>query len=228
MMFAQVLYVHWKAGRWVLIPVLLLAFGLPLLALRTVAQVAGSGADARAADWIVLLQGFSPVFPLVALLLGTAAALTAWSWDHRGDHIYALSLPLHRRDYALLKFAGGMVLVGVPVLAALAGVLMATFTTPLPAGLQAYPFAFTMRFLLAAVLAYALMFALAAGTKRTTTGVVIGIVAFLVFGTMGVDLLQTVLRQPEIWTPKDVLDAALNRWPGPFHVFGGNWLFVDV
>jgi hypothetical protein len=230
MIFNQTLYVHWKAARWLLLPLVLLCFGLPQLMLRMADTIAGTsgGFDSPSAVFLVLVQGWTPVFPLLALLIGSALALTAWSWDHRGDHVYALSLPLHRREYALLKFAGGALLLVLPVAAALAGILSGLLMSQLPAGLQAYPVAFTGRFLLASVIAYAVVFALAAGTMRTTLIVVLGTIAVLVFGSLLMIFLQDALQRPELWTPLDVFDAALNRWPGPFHVFGGSWLFIDV
>lgn len=227
-MMRQMLYLQWKAARWVLAPFIVLAFALPVLAVRTATSAAATGPEGLNATILVVLQIWSPIFPLLALLVGVAVGLTAWSWDHSTNHVYALALPVQRWEYAVLKMGAGAMVLLLPVVAAWLGALVASLSVTLPTELHAYPTAFGVRFLIAALVTYGAAFALAAGTVRTTAWLVIGVVVFLVFGTFLAEFLRDALRLEAIWTPLDVLHAALVRWPGPFHVFGGNWMLIDV
>jgi hypothetical protein len=226
-MLAQMTYLQWKASRWVLLPFVLLCFGLPQLAVRLATEAATHRGVVGASELIYTLQAWMPVFPLLAAIVGFAAALTAWVWDHNANHVYALSLPLRRSQYALLKLAAGGASLLVPVCAIFVGSLIAIFLNDLPDGLRAYPVAFTVRFLLAAVLAYALGFALAAGTIRTTVLIVAGFLLFLIGGTLLADFIENAM-QIEVLTPLDLLYDAFGTWAGPFHVYGGAWTLIDV
>ena len=62
------------------------------------------------------------------------------------------------------------------------GSIVATLTLDIPAGLQAYPGWFTVRFLMAALVSYAGFFALSSGTTRTALLVVGGFVALVIGG----------------------------------------------
>ena len=224
----QTLALQWRSTRWALLPFVVAGFGLPLAATQS-AEAAGATSPIDASNAMLLaLQNWTPLFPLTAALLGVTAGLAAWSWDHRANHVYALSLPLPRWRYALLKFGAGALLLLVPVVAVLAGVLLGRATLDLPPELHAYPFSFALRFLLAALILYALTFALAAGTMRTAIWVISGFVAFLLFGTFAVTFAREAFGIPNLPTPIDLVHAALVRWPGPFHVFGGNWMPIDV
>ena len=108
---------------------------------------------AAATVWLAMLFG-------TALFAERSAGVLARHWKH----VYALSLPLARWEYALLKFAAGVTLVLIPVVALLAGTLLGLAGLDVPDGLHAYPFAFTFRFMLAVLIAYAAAFAAAAFT----------------------------------------------------------------
>jgi hypothetical protein len=226
-MLAQMTYLQWKASRWVLLPFVLLCFGLPQLALRLAAEGATYRGVMVAESFVYGLQLWMPVFPLLAAIVGFAAALTAWVWDHNANHVYALSLPVRRSQYTLLKLAAGGASLLMPVLAILLGALVAILLNEVPEGLRAYPVAFTMRFLLAALLAYALGFALAAGTIRTTVIVIAAFLLFLIGGTLLVGFIES-LTKLDLVTPVDLLYNAFGTWAGPFHVYGGAWTLVDV
>ena len=227
-MLGQSLALQWRVSRWPVVPFVLAGFGLPLLALRGAQGIAARVPEGPAEAILVTLQNWTPLFPLTAALLGVTLGLGAWSWDHRGNHVYALSLPVGRWEYALLKFAAGGVIMLVPVAAVLAGVSLGLAGFQLPEGLHAYPLAFTLRFLLAALVVYALSFALAAGTIRTALWVISLFLSWLIFGTLAVGFAHEVLGVEQLPTPLDLLNAALSDWPGPFHVFGGNWMPIDV
>lgn len=226
-MLREMLSLHWKASRWVLLPFLLLTFGLPLLVLRLIDQVAAADAAFGAQGSIYVMEMWAPFFPILAAIVGFAVALTGWAWDHRVGHVYALALPVSRARYATQKFLGGLVVLLVPVLALLAGIVLGRMLTTLPDGVQAYPLTFTARFLLASALTYALGFALAAGTMRTVIWLLAGAFLVVVFGTLLVEFLEGALGT-SLWTPLELIFAALVDWPGPFHVFGGSWMLIDV
>jgi len=228
-MLRQMLYLHWKAGRWAVLLLVPVCFGLPLLVSRMAAQSArGIEPSFVANSMISGSQAWAPFFPLIAALAGVAFALTAWTWDHRGNHIYALSLPLPRWEYAVLKFLAGGALLATPVLALFAGALIGSSLLDVPDGLRTYPIALTVRFLLAAVIIYAMTFALAAGTVKTTMRILIGVVVFFIGGSLAGEIVQNVLGLESAFSPFRIFETVLLRWPGPFHVFGGNWMLIDV
>jgi hypothetical protein len=108
-----------------------------------------------------------------------------------------------------------------PVIAVWIGGEISTRLASLPTGLHAYAGSLALRFALAAVLSYTAFFAISAGTPRTA-GIVLGIGAGLVtihilFGAAGIDV--------------DILSPIVNGlfvWPGPFEIFTGRWMLIDV
>lgn len=227
-MLMQSVHAHWKNVRWPLVPFIAAGFALPFAALRWAAGAAEAAVYSPALDAIAAMQIWVFVFPVMAALLGATMALTAWSWDHRANHVYALSLPVTRTRYTALKLAAGAILLLLPVLAAWAGALLGTLTIEVPADLRAYPNAFALRLLLGALICYAVVFALAAGTMKTAVYIITGFLLFLVFGSLFVGFVEELTGRTDLWTPIQIVHAALSEWPGPFHVFGGNWMLLDV
>lgn len=218
-MFKAILYTQWK---WSRLPVLLMVFAgfaLPLLSAR---GTQGAAQDYwQIADMLSSLQSWGLVYPLLAAAVGLWLAFVSWSADHRGKHIYALSLPIPRWNYVLLRFSAGACLLALPALALWAGALVATAATALPPGLQAYPTILALRFGLAALVAYALFFAISAGTNRTA-GYVLAVVGAVVVIQLFIDAVG--------WEVK-VIEPLLLRlvlWPGPFEIFTGRWMLFDV
>ena len=227
-MLKQSLYLQWKIARWPLVPFLLAGFGLPLLALRQSYRSAAQ-ADLNAAEAMLgSLQLWLPLFPLTAALLGFMLGLMAWSWDHRANHVYALSLPVARWEYALQKMIAGLAMLAIPIVAVFAGMMLGVATIEVPQGLVAYPLAFTARFALTALVVYAFCFALAAGTVKTVIRLASAFLFVLIFGTLAIDFVGDAFGYDGLLTPMDALDAAFSRWPGPFHLIGGNWMPIDV
>ena len=211
-MATQILALHWKAVRLGLIPFIVGAFALPLL------SVQGMGGDIEAARAVSMYQVWLPLYPMLAAALGITLALSAWNWDHQQGHVYALSLPVARWEYALLKLGAGVVLTLLPVAAFLAGTLLATWSVSLPQGLNAYPVALTLRF----------MFALASGTIRTTV-----VVLSVVFGApllleLGLGFLGNFYPGLQGASPTEWIFRKLVELPGPFSVFTGSWMLIDV
>ncbi len=229
--YRWMLYVHWKAARWPLALCTLISFSLPLFMMRLMEVPRSIGYEfdrSTAEDMIMVEQSFLPMFPLLAIVTGVTIALTAWTWDHQSRHVYALSLPVSRGRYSLLKMGGGFALLMLPVLALLIGSLLGLAMTPLPPELYAYPFQFVLRFLLAVLIIYAATFTLASSTLRTTILILGGFVIVVIFGTIAVEYLKDALNDHTLVTPFEVLHDAFLYWPGPFSVFGGSWMLIDA
>lgn len=228
-MFQQILFTQWKSIRMGLIPFVIAAFGLPLLAVQGLGPVPEGYEGARVGlqhifdSW----QMWLPWFPALAVTVGATAALNAWSWDHKTDHIYALSLPISRPRYAAWKMGAGALLVVVPALGLWLGALLASASIDIPASVNTYPTALAVRFFLASLLAYSMFFALAAGTIRTTVIVLGGFVGTMVLFGIMTDYASAVVPgfafNFSTW-----LVESLIEWPGPFEVFSGNWSLIDV
>lgn len=230
-MFQQLLFVHWKTVRFGLVPFILAAFGLPLLTVQGVNSISGDSAEAAVSAGRLFSQmlPWTPLFPLLASLVGVTVALSAWNSDHRGDHVYALTLPLPRWRYVGLKLGAGASLLLIPFFACWLGCLLATASIQIPEGLRAYPTAVSLRFLLSSLILFMVLFAMAAGTMRTALWVIGGFTALAVLGgTVPEFLANTMLPSLEGWSFLDWFVKAALEWPGPFEVLTGSWMLVDV
>lgn len=229
-MFRQLVYVHWKAVRWILLPLCLAAFTLPLL------SVQGLGALPPGTERIWLRTSwlldshvvFGPIFPALAVVAGSMLAVTAWGWDHQSGHVYALSLPISRWRYVLLKMGAGALLLGGVVALFALGALLAAASATLPPGFQAYPGALALRFLLATVVVYAFVFALAAATVRTVTILVSVLAVLLVAAILLNDALTGTVPGIQDYTLLERLLSASVTRVGPFRVLAGNWMLIGV
>jgi hypothetical protein len=229
-MATQMLFLHWKNVRMGLVPFVIAAFGLPLLALQGTGRPDGITDGFYASFLLGASRVWLPFFPVLAAATGVTLALSAWSWDHSGNHVYALSLPVSRARYTLLKFGGGALLALLPAGALLVGALLASSSISLPVGLQAYPLAVATRFFYSTLLVYAVCFSLAAGTIRTTVYVLTALVATLIAGDLVLQVAAMTLDRPELTTINVTQWAyeLLTNWPGPFHILAGNWSLIDV
>ncbi|MDH5757977.1 MAG: hypothetical protein OEZ65_00220 [Gemmatimonadota bacterium] len=229
-MFRSVLYVHWKQVHLGLIPLMVAAFSLPLLSVQ---GLGGNGGVTSFNDTsLAIIQGLQvwlPFFSALAAASGVVIALSSWNWDHQLNHVYALSLPVPRWRYALMKMGAGAVLTLFPAVALWVGAHLAAASIVLPEGLHAYPNALAIRFLATILLTYAILFAMAAGTVRTTMWVTgTGILTLFILGLIGNDLLA---GQFEVLRGTHILEWALAKldWvPGPLEIFLGNWRLIDV
>jgi hypothetical protein len=219
--FAAICRIQWKASALGVVLLAALAFIVPLL---TVQRAGFSAGDRRGWDLIVMLstvEAAGTLFPILAVILGLTLAVGAWSADHQAEHVYALTLPVPRWHYVLLRFGAGALLI-LPVVAAVGlGCAVALGSFDLPAGLRSYGGAITLRFALAAAVSYAATFALAAGTKRTVAGVSLALLAVIVVALV----LESFGVSPA--AAEHLLNAIFTR-PGPFEVLVGPWALIGV
>jgi len=218
-MFRQLLYTQWKWSRLVLLLMVLVGFGLPILSVQGVRPTDLGRFDVQA--MLASVGGWGILYPILAAGIALLLALTTWGPDHRGKHIYALSLPVPRWHYALLRFGAGCVLLAVPVFAVWLGALVATASTRLPPGLEAYPTTLAVRFGLAAFIAYSTFFAISAGTNRTA-----GIVLSVIGAAVVIQLILIVANTNVTFIGPVILQLFV--WPGPLEIFTGRWMLIDV
>lgn len=215
-MFSVILHSQWKWSRALLLFATPLALAVPLVSVR---QAATALAEPR--FFLMAMEQWGAAYAIVAGVIGLTLAFATWSPDHAGRHVYALALPVARWRYVLMRFAAGALLAIVPVLALAVGAVVATQGLALPPGLNAYPFALSLRFALATFVAFALVFAISSGTKRTA-GIVLLLLAALPLGDWVV--VQFGGRPQLVETAVQWLFVR----PGILSVFGGRWLLVDV
>jgi hypothetical protein len=218
-MFKQILYTHWKWAGWLVVGAAVAAFAIPVASVRGAGAVPDNGYEVSFMLQSMELWGY--FYPVLAGAIGLILGITAWNADHAGRHVYALSLPIPRWHYALLRFGAGALLL-LPVVAAMwIGTLVAVASLPLPTGLAAFPSTISLRFALATLMTYSLFFAVASGTKRTAGGILAVI--------LGVVALQAVLAA--VGSNVELIDPIferLTRWPGPFEVLTARWMLINV
>jgi len=217
-MFRAILYTQWKWSRIPLLFGVLTSFALPILSMQRVSSVTGYW-QTRA--MLSSVQAWGILYPIVGTGLALLVGALAWAADHRGRHVYALSLPLPRWHYALLRFGAGLVLLAAPVMAVWIGGLLATATVTIPTGLHAYPTMLAARFALAVFVTYALFFAISAGTVRMA-GYVLGALAFVLVVEVIANAAGAHVSLLE------QLFIGLVVWPGPMDVLTGRWMLIDV
>src|SRR2546423_3256376 len=135
-MFRAILYTQWKWCRLVILLATLAAFALPLLSVQGARGVVGYW---ETRQLLGSIQGWGVLYPVLATTVALIVAMVAWAPDHRGRHVYALSLPLPRWHYALLRFAAGATLLAAPAVAVWLGGILATSMAVVPAGVHADP-----------------------------------------------------------------------------------------
>jgi len=219
-MFRQILRAQWLAARLAVVILGVLAFAAPLLAVFWGGDLRSAGSD-QVAYWLQGSERIAALLPYLALLVGVAAGFLAWSPDHAGRHVYALSLPVSRARFVALRFGAGAVITAVPALALLVGAIVASLSVSLPEGLHAYPAQLTLRFLLASLTLYAIIFALSISTKRAQL-----LTAGAIGGVILADLLLAAWDVHFSVTAETLV--LLTTWPGPLSILAGAWTLFDV
>lgn len=218
-MFQVILGTQWKWARLPLLLATITAFTIPVLSVQGAggSQIQG----VMAFRVLAAMENWAVWYPLLAAAIGLLLAVTAWGPDHRQGHSYALSLPLPRWQYAMLRLGAGFVLLAAPAIGIALGSVLASATATVPLGLTAYPAALAIRFTLAAILAFTIFFAIAGGSIRTA-GYVLAAMAVLLIGhrllgvaAIDIDVIAPILER--LYDPR-----------GPLGIFGGRWMLIDV
>ncbi len=215
-MFKVILETQWKWARMPLLAATVAAFTLPMLSVRGLGGGVSSGIAAFNA--MAAMENWAIAYPLVAAAVGLLLALTAWGSDHRQGHYYALSLPIPRWRYSLLRLGAGFVLLAGPVIGIALGSSVAAAAASIPAGLTAYPLALAIRFGLAAAMSYTVFFAIAAGSPRTA-GIVLTVLAVVLIAPAISGYFDAVFFP---------IMERINDWRSPLGIFGGRWMLIDV
>ncbi len=218
--FMAILRVQWARSRTVVTVFALACFGLPLF---IIGQRFTNAYDGYLAVGYILstADGVGRAFPLLALALGVITGVMAWADDQRMGHVYALSLPVARERYVLMRFAASGLTLLIPSAAALAGNLLAVGVVVLPEGLHAYPVTLAARFTLALAACFGVFFALAGATKRAAR-----VVALLLVGLVVGDL-ALLMFDANFSLTGSLLEGA-TRWPSPFELLTGSWALFNA
>lgn len=213
-MFKALMRVQWKGSRGTVVLGAILGFTIPLASINLGSDPLHPG------EVVARMQEFGIAYALLAGGVGLALALFAWSADHRGRHVYALSLPVDRSRYAAMRFGAGALFLLLPALGVLVGSLVAVAIASVPAGLHGYPVSLALRFLLASAVAFSLFFAVASATPRAA-GMVLGGIASLLIVSFILSLTTTEF---------DLLGTTVEflLGPGPLGVFTGRWMLIDA
>jgi hypothetical protein len=217
-MFRAILATQWKWTRGIVIAAACLTFALPILSMRAAERAL---VEMNARELLARVHSFGIFYALAAGLIGLLLAAMAWTPDHAGRHVYALSLPVERWKYVAMRFAAGAATLGAPVLTLWLGAMIALGSVEIPAGLQTHPIALVVRFALASLLAYGVFFSISSGTKRTA-GIILGVLGALVLSEIVFDGLGIHIS-PFLW----FIDAVMSA-PGMFGVFNSRWMLIDV
>ena len=214
-MYRMIFLTQWKWTRAVVLIATILGFAIPLASLQS------ASGTRNAADFVARMQHFGIWYALLAAAAGLMVALSAWAHDQRGRHVYALTLPVPRAQYVLMRLGAGLSFLVPPTIAILLGALTVTLFGSIPDGLTTYPLALTLRFFFAACVAYVMFFAIASATQKTA-GIILGVVAAVL-------LAQYVLALagPEIQVTRRVIEVLFTQ-PGVFSIFSGRWSLVDA
>jgi hypothetical protein len=214
-MFRAILFTQWKWSRPVLAVFTVIAFAIPVVSAESRFGSAGT------AELLAHMQMAGVFYPFFALVLGLGLAVTAWSADRTGRHVYALSLPLPRWQLVLYRFGAGAALLLVPLLALWVGALLASATAVLPPGIRAYPSALALRFACATLVAFGLAFLVTAGSTRLLI-ILLSVAVLLIFVQV---LIVLIGGRVDVIEPiTNLLFAPF----GPLSIFTGRWMLFDA
>src|SRR5207244_2266355 len=146
-MYRVILYSQWTWSRLTVLRGTIAGFALPIVSLQGAAVADRNPLAAQ--ELLRAVQSWGTLYPVLATTLGLLVAIATWAPDHRGRHIHALSLPLPRWRYVLLRFAAGVTVLAGPIVAVLLGAGLATALATIPPGVQGYPLPLALRLALA-------------------------------------------------------------------------------
>src|SRR3954467_13016363 len=95
-MFVAIIKTQWKWTRAAALVAFLAGFAIPVVSLTALQDYRpGFGA----ASLVQNMQQYAVLYSMLAATTGLIIALMAWQHDHRGRHVYAMSLPITRARY---------------------------------------------------------------------------------------------------------------------------------
>jgi hypothetical protein len=218
-MFRQILASQWRWSALAVVLLAIAAFGIPVWVVQRAGLIHPTEWDV--VQMLAQIREIGVLFPLLALIAGATMAGTAWAADQRGQHVYALSLPVPRWYYALLRFAAGLLLLIPIALCVWIGAIVAVKAASIPEGLTSYVAPMTLRFILSMLVTYALLFAVVAAPKRVQQIVLAAFV--LLIGLQVIAVLAGIKA--------DILGNTIGRlfeWPRPVQVIAGPWMLIDL
>jgi hypothetical protein len=219
-MFKAIMKVQWKWSRAAVLVATIFGFALPLVSVRLI-LMEPTYSRVTPGQIIRSMQDAAGFYAFLAGFVGLSVAFLAWNPDQKGRHIYALSLPVSRARYALMRFGAGSLFLLVPALGVLLGCLVAAGVANIPTGMQAYPLELTMRYVLASFVSFAVFFAIASSSQRAAAYLLGGLSVFVLvavlISAMGVNV--------------DIIGRSMDfifAQPGILSIFTGRWMLIDV
>ena len=208
-MFSVILKQVWRDSRWMLL------FLAACLVVITQGATRMAVAGAPPMQLVVESQFWGLMLPVAAFFSALLLAIITWWPDRRGWWVYALTLPVSRERYVMLRAAAGALLLAGLALAFWIAATVAVHRATLPDGLQGYAGPLALRFALALLVCHALW------TFLSVTG---GVVAR--FAAIAI-LVAIFLEIIGVHVVTAVLNALTSPW-SPLHVLGGRWMLIDV
>jgi hypothetical protein len=219
-MYRALLRAQWPTTGPMLIIMTLLAFAAPFLQFTTGVVFNSAGDPGDAAMILTSQTSLAPLYPMLAWFLALLMAATTWGDDAQGKHIYALSLPVPRWYYLLLRLSTGLTYLVIPAIALGIAALITASQVTLPPGLHAYPGGLMVRFALASALGFTVLFALGSANERSLRiGSIVFIAGFAVLVILGIAGFDDGI---------DGFFRAIMSWPSVVDAFAGRWILFDV
>lgn len=163
-MLGEFVRLEWERRRGTLLAYAAVAGLVPVVSFVSVSFSGSRAGDLQAGIFTAQVTGLLLIAALwvAAMLWGSGA----WRDERRGEWVYALALPLSRVHLFSLRYLAGLAWLLLPlvVLGASAGAVAGL--AALPAGVYAYPAAFTRAAAVATWLLYTAMFVLSARFER--------------------------------------------------------------
>jgi hypothetical protein len=219
-MFSNILRAQWKSTSAPVLILALVVFAVPVWQLVGAEALTGGIRAELAVPVLSALLATSGIYPLMAYAAGSVLAIGSWYDDYIGKHVYALTLPVPRWYYLLLRMAAGLTFVGALVVALWLSAVVASAQVKLPSGLHAYPGGLAVRFALAASVSFVLTFAVCSASRRALR--VLGL-AFI-----GLVVLAVLVGVMGATGPLQWIADHIARWPSILDAFTGRWLLIDV
>ena len=220
-MFNAMMKVQWKWTRLTVLIVTVLGFAIPVGGVQIFDPSRYVNGRPTPGAVIRSMQEAGVLYAFLAGAIGLFVAFIAWNADQKGRHVYALSLPVSRAKYALMRFGAGALFLLLPGLGVLIGCLVATSLIDIPPGMHAYPVQLALRFTLSSFVAFAIFFAVAASSQRAAATLLAAFAAFFVVAVM---ISAMGVNYDIIGTAGRLIFAE----PGLLSIFTGRWMLVDV